>query len=238
MKIALLGYGKMGKYIERLAVEAGHEVVLRINIENKNDLTEARIKQADVAIEFSFPEAAFHNICFCLDNGVPVISGTTGWLDRFSDVKNKCTATKGAFFYASNYSVGVNLFFALNKKLAEMMNNHSQYDTEILEIHHTEKLDAPSGTAITLAEGLIEKLDRKSGWEKENASTPDALAIKSERLPKVPGTHTVGYHSSIDSIEITHTAHSREGFARGALLAAEWIIGKQGCFGMDDLLGF
>ncbi len=238
MKIALLGYGRMGKYIEGLAVGDGHEIVLKINLENKNELTAENIQKADVAIEFSFPDAAFHNISFCLNNGVPVISGTTGWIDQLSEIESICKKNNGAFFYASNFSVGVNLFFALNKKLAQMMNSLPEYNAEILEIHHTKKLDAPSGTAITLAEGMIANLDSKTKWEKENATEDSGLAIKSQRIPDVPGTHTITYGSEIDKIEISHVAHSREGFARGAILAATWIIGKKGIYGMEDLLGY
>lgn len=238
MKIAIIGYGKMGKTIEGLAVAKGHEIVLKITDENTNDLTAENLKKADVAIEFTTPHSAFSNISLCLKSGVPVVSGTTAWLDKYEDAKALCLKTKGAFFYASNFSIGVNIFFALNKYLAEMMNQYDDYNPTMEEIHHTQKLDAPSGTGITLAEGLLEKIARKSKWVNDETENPEELALVSKRIDKVPGTHTINYSSSIDTIEITHVAHSREGFAKGALNAAEWIVGKEGCFGMNDMLGF
>lgn len=234
MKIALLGYGKMGKTIEGLALEKGHSIVLKMNGGEK--LQQAALTEADVAIEFSQPEAAFANISTCIAAGVPVVSGTTGWLDRFEEVKNLCQQEQGAFFYASNFSIGVNIFFAINQKLAELMQGYPQYDIQMEEIHHTEKLDAPSGTAITLAEAILEKVPGKMAWVKEVAERPEQLPIRSKRIDKTPGTHTIVYESAIDKITIEHLAHSRLGFATGALLAAEWLVGKQGCFGMNDLL--
>lgn len=238
MKIALLGYGKMGKAIDELAQQAGHEVVLRIDKDNRRDLTADSIKKADVAIEFSQPEAAFENICLCLRNGVPVVSGTTGWLDRFEEAKILCEEQHGAFLYASNFSIGVNLFFALNRYLAQLMDAHDSYEVSVEETHHTQKLDAPSGTAITLADDIIHRLRRKSSWEKGEARIATALPVISKRVGQVPGTHEIRYQSAIDTITLRHEAHSREGFARGALQAAEWIVGKRGCFEMKDMLGF
>ena len=228
----------MGRTIEGLAVAKGHEIVLKITDKNLSDLTAENLKQADVAIEFTTPHSAFSNISLCLKAGVPVVSGTTAWLDKYEDAKALCLETKGAFFYASNFSVGVNIFFALNKYLADMMSQYDDYNPTMEEIHHTQKLDAPSGTGITLAEGILEKIARKSKWVNNETETPEELALVSKRIDKVPGTHTVNYSSPIDTIEITHVAHSREGFAKGALSAAEWIVGKEGCFGMSDMLGF
>lgn len=238
MKIAIIGYGKMGKTIEKLATAKGHEIVLKITDTNLSDLTKENLEEADVAIEFTTPASAFDNISLCLKSGVPVISGTTAWLERLDEAKEVCAATKGAFFYASNYSIGVNIFFAMNKYLAEMMEQYDDYNPTMEEIHHTQKLDAPSGTGITLAEGLLEKLSRKSKWVNDETSQASELALVSKRIDKVPGTHTINYTSSIDTIEMTHVAHSREGFAKGALSAAEWIVGKEGFFGMNDMLGF
>jgi 4-hydroxy-tetrahydrodipicolinate reductase len=236
MNIALVGYGKMGKTIEKIAQERGHTIVLRIE---ENNLAQALAQSAvkpDVAIEFSMPEAAYSNIMTCLENGIPVVCGTTGWLEHKPAVDAYVTNNKGGFFYASNYSVGVNLFFKLNKYLAKLMNNYPTYEASMLEVHHTEKLDAPSGTGITLAEGVLETLSRKQKWVNAETSQPEELSIISRREPNVPGTHTVTYTSAVDTIEITHTAHSRTGFALGAVIAAEWLPGKQGSFGMDDLL--
>ena len=236
-KIALLGYGKMGKAIEQLALDAGDEVVLRIDADNTDELTTENIKAADVAIDFSQPAAGFHNITFCLRAGVPVVSGTTGWLGRFGEVEKLCAEQQGAFFYASNFSVGVNLFFALNRQLAELMDDWPQYQPAMTEIHHTQKLDAPSGTAITLAEAMIERLSRMSAWRNEATDDTAAIPILSEREGDVKGTHEIRYASAVDTITIRHEAHSREGFAKGALQAAHWLIGKQGVFGMTDMLG-
>lgn len=230
MKIALFGYGKMGQMIEQIARNRGHEIVAKID-ENTQDID---FNSMDVAIDFSMPEAAFGNITKCLNNNVPVISGTTGWLDKYEDAITLCNDKKGAFIYASNFSLGVNIFFELNNYLAKMMQNLPEYKVSLEEIHHTQKLDAPSGTAITLAEGVIAN-SNYSEWKLDNSSDT-ILPITSKRIGKVPGTHTVNYESVVDSISIKHTAHNREGFALGAVTAAEWIIGKSGVFTMRDVL--
>ena len=230
MKIALLGYGKMGQTIERIALERGHEIVLKKDEFN----TYEGLSNADVAIDFSIPTAAVENISNCFYSNVPVISGTTGWLDRFDEMVALCEEKKGAFISSSNFSLGVNLFFGLNEYLAKMMSKFDSYSVEMEEIHHTQKLDAPSGTAISLAKGVIENSDYTNwtlGEAKENLIHIEAL-----RIGDVPGTHTVTYNSTVDSIEIKHTAHNREGFALGAVIAAEWIVGKQGIFTMKDVL--
>jgi 4-hydroxy-tetrahydrodipicolinate reductase len=238
MKIALIGYGKMGKAIEEIAVAKGHTIVLRVSRDNKEDNTVDKLRTADVAIEFTGPESAYDNIIRCLDAGVPVVSGSTGWLTRMAEVRAYCTAKNGAFLYASNFSVGVNLFFELNKQLAALMIDHPEYEPRITEIHHTQKRDAPSGTAITLAEQLLEKIHRKKGWVNHISDNLDELEIVSERVDPAPGTHTIAYESDIDTITITHTAHNRRGFASGAVLAAEYIAGKKGIYEMSDVLGF
>ena len=236
MRIAIIGYGKMGKTIEQLALKKGHEIVLKVDVSNASTWTNMELKQADVAIEFTRPESAIENIKRCFESEVPVVSGTTGWVERMDEVRDKCNDLNGGFFYASNFSIGVNIFFEVNKILAKMMNPYENYDISMEEIHHTQKLDAPSGTAITLAEGIIEEIKRKTQWVKEDAEKKDDLSIFSKRIEKVPGTHQINYDSPIDSIEIKHTAHSRLGFAQGALLAAEWMVGKQGIYGMKNLL--
>lgn len=230
MKLALLGYGKMGQTIERLAKERGHEIVYKIkeNIENYD------LSKADVAIDFSVPTAAFKNITTCFEQNIPVISGTTGWLEKYEEAVEICKEKDGAFIYASNFSLGVNLFFELNKKLAEMMSSFPDYSVGIEEIHHTQKLDAPSGTAISLAEQIIEKTDRK-GWNLNRAEEGE-IPIMAKRIENVPGTHVVTYKSPIDTLKIEHIAHSRDGFALGAIVAAEWIKGKNGVFSMKDVL--
>ena len=238
MKIALIGYGKMGKTIEKLAVERGHEIVLKFDVNNFDKFTTSNIRKADVAIEFTRPESAFDNLKKCIEAGVPVVSGTTGWLDKKTEIDQLCQTQGSALFYASNYSVGVNIFFALNKYLAKMMSNRPDYHIETEEIHHTQKLDAPSGTSITLAEGIIDNITTKKSWVNEAFAEKDQVSIVSKRIENVPGTHTIRYESGVDKIEITHTAHSRTGFATGALDAAEWIVGKKGVFGMSDMLGF
>ncbi|WP_299714805.1 4-hydroxy-tetrahydrodipicolinate reductase [uncultured Tenacibaculum sp.] len=230
MKIALLGYGRMGKEIEKIAQERGHEIVIRDNGEETYD-----IKSADVAIDFSIPNAAFNNITNCFKNNVPVVSGTTGWLDKYDDALEICKANNGGFIYASNFSLGVNIFFELNNQLAKMMSALDQYKVDIEEIHHTKKLDAPSGTAITLAEGIIDNSERKS-WELDGEATQENIPITAVRTPDVPGTHTINYNSVVDAIEIKHTAHNRKGFALGAVIAAEWLQNKQGVFSMRDVL--
>lgn len=238
MKIALIGYGKMGKTIEKMAKSQGHEIVLIIDIGNQQDLTLENLRKADVAIEFTRPESAYDNIVLCIKAGTPVVSGTTGWIDKKPALDKLCQQFKGAFFYASNYSVGVNIFFALNRFLAKMIDTQPQYEIGMEEIHHTEKLDAPSGTAITLAHGIMDNIDRKTQWVNESSTESHLLPIISKRIPKVKGTHQINYRSAIDDLEIKHVAHTREGFAGGAIQAAQWIIGKVGSYGMKDMLGF
>ena len=237
MKIALLGYGKMGRAIEEIAVERGHEIVLRVSIENVEDNTLENIRKADIVIEFTGPEIAFDNIRLCMDAGVPVVCGSTGWLTQYDDAVRYCIGKNGGFLYASNFSIGVNIFFCLNKKLAELMAPYADYDVVIKEIHHTQKIDAPSGTAIALAEQLIERIDRKKQWTSQSGNKPEDLVIFSERTDPAPGTHFVRYHSDIDDIEIIHTAHNRRGFALGAVLAAEFLKSKKGIYSMNDVLG-
>jgi 4-hydroxy-tetrahydrodipicolinate reductase len=230
MKIALLGYGKMGQVIERIAIERGHEIILKKEEHNSFD----GLANADVAIDFSVPAAAVLNISNCLNNNVPVISGTTGWLEQYNNMVELCTKNKGAFISSSNFSLGVNIFFEINEYLAKMMSKLNSYSVHMEEIHHTQKLDAPSGTAISLAKGIIEN----SSYTEWTLNDPNAkqIHIEAKRIGSVPGTHTVNYNSTVDSIEIKHTAHNREGFALGAVIAAEWIIGKQGVFSMKDVL--
>jgi 4-hydroxy-tetrahydrodipicolinate reductase len=238
MNIALFGYGKMGKEIEKIALSRNHTISFRIGRNSSDDQKNITKDKVDVIIEFTQPDAAYENIVFGLDRGIPVVSGTTGWLDKLDKVKELVAKQNGAFFYASNYSVGVNLFFQFNKLIAKVMNNFPDYNVEMEEIHHIHKKDAPSGTAITAAEGLLANLERKKNWVLNQAHSPEQLRIVDKRIAAVPGTHSVIYHSSIDSIELKHTAYSREGFATGAVLAAEFIHGKQGVFGMEDLLKF
>jgi len=238
MKIALLGYGKMGHIIEEIALQRKHDIVLRINDENLGDLTKENIEMADVAIEFTNPQSAVDNILFCLDHKVPVVCGTTGWLSQLKKIEEKCKEVNGTFLYASNFSVGVNIFFELNKKLATLIKTHPGYNVSIEEIHHTHKKDAPSGTAITLAEQIIETSNKKNKWVNSDGENENELSIISKRIDEVPGTHSVKYVSPIDDIEIIHTAHNRKGFAEGAVLAAEFIKGKKGIFSMKDVLGF
>jgi 4-hydroxy-tetrahydrodipicolinate reductase len=245
MKVALIGYGKMGKIIEQIALSRGHQVVLTIDVHNASDIS--RLHEADVAIEFTRPESAIQNLKQCFSQGVPVVCGTTGWIEKYEEVVAACKERNGTFFYASNYSIGVNIFFEINRRLAAMMNGYDMYDVKMEEIHHTQKLDAPSGTAITLAQGILENLERKQTWttvtEPKNTlntegPSPNEIVITAKRIDPAPGTHIVTYDSPIDSIKITHTAHSREGFATGAVLAAEWLAGKKGVFSMKDMLGF
>lgn len=230
MKIALLGYGKMGKIIEQIATERGHEIVLKVD----DAQTPYDIRVADVAIEFSTPHSAFANISNALTHQVPVIAGTTGWLAQYEEAVAICKAHKTAFLYASNFSIGVNVFFALNRALAKLMSKFNNYKVGIEEIHHTQKLDAPSGTAITLAEGIMAETDY-TGWQLGNAPANE-IPIEAKRIGNTPGTHIITYNSEVDTLEIKHTAHNRNGFALGAVLAAEWIIGKEGVFGMKDVL--
>ena len=230
MKIALLGYGRMGKEIEKIALQRGHKIVIKSSGKEDFDIT-----NADVAIDFSIPTSAVKNISNCLNNNIPVISGTTGWLEKYNDVVDLCDEKNGAFIYASNFSLGVNIFFELNNQLAKMMNTLSDYNVSIEEIHHTKKLDAPSGTAITLAEGIIKNSSKKS-WELSENSSEDIIPITAKRIVDVPGTHNVSYKSTIDTINITHTAHNRKGFALGAVIAAEWLANKKGVYTMKDVL--
>ena len=231
MKIALLGYGKMGKVIEKIALERGHEIVLR---KGSSDTFEG-ITKADIAIDFSVPTSAVSHISECLNQNVPVISGTTGWLEKYDEMVHLCQEKNGSFIYASNFSLGVNIFFELNNYLAKMMKNLKDYNVSMEEIHHTQKLDAPSGTAISLANGIIENTDYVN-WTLENP-TANQIYIDAKRIENIPGTHSVFYDSKVDQIEIKHTAHSREGFALGSVIAAEWLIGKKGVFTMKDVLG-
>lgn len=227
----------MGQAIERIAQSRGHEIVHRIDINSKHLLEKEHLSQADVAIEFTTPETAYHNILKCFDAGVPVVCGTTGWLEHLPEVKARCLDQHQAFLYASNFSIGVNIFFELNRRLAELMGpQHETYSVSMEEIHHTQKKDAPSGTAITLAEAIIEKVPGMQGWVNETSADAAKLGIVSKRIDPAPGTHIVEYQSAIDAITITHTAHSREGFAAGAVTAAEWLKGKRGIFTMKDVL--
>ncbi|NLJ01660.1 MAG: 4-hydroxy-tetrahydrodipicolinate reductase [Bacteroidales bacterium] len=235
MKIALIGYGKMGREIERIARDRGHEIVATIDMNEEEKFHSDEFKSADVAIEFTSPASAFQNYIHAFEAGVPVVSGTTGWLDRIDQIKEACEKEGKTFFYASNFSLGVNLFFALNNYLAGLMNLFTDYDARIEETHHIHKLDAPSGTAITLAEGILERVERKKEWSLDKKEA-DTLHIESFREGEVPGIHTVVYESPVDSIRLTHDAKSREGFALGAVLAAEFTKGKKGFLGMEDLL--
>ncbi len=237
MKIALIGYGKMGKAIEEIALQKGHEIVLKINDENSNELNTFNLKKADVAIEFTGPESAFENIKRCFETGIPVVCGSTGWLAALEDIKGYCHSMNGTFLYASNFSIGVNLFFELNTFLARLMNDYEDYEVLIKEIHHTQKKDAPSGTAITLAEQIISQLKRKKTWVNHGIINGNELEIESKRTDPAPGTHSITYTSFIDDIEIIHTAHNRKGFAIGALKAAEFLVGKKGMYSMKDVLG-
>jgi 4-hydroxy-tetrahydrodipicolinate reductase len=237
MKIALIGYGKMGKAIEQIALQRGHEIVLKVGVENLEDNTIENIRKADVAIEFTGPESAFENLIRILDAGVPVVCGSTGWLARYEEVKSHCLSKNGTLLYASNFSVGVNIFFALNKRLAELMAPLPGYEVTLTEVHHTEKRDAPSGTAITLAEQILAKNNQKKQWVNHPSAIPSDLVIISDRIDPAPGTHVITYTSGIDDIEIKHTAHNRQGFATGAVLAAEYLLHKKGIFTMSDVLG-
>lgn len=238
MKIALVGYGKMGKTIEQIALSRGHEIVSIIDINNPEDFESAAFKSADVAIEFTTPATAFDNYMKCFAANVPVVSGTTGWTARMSEIKEMCEKEGKTFFYASNFSIGVNIFFALNKYLAKVMNNFPSYDVRMTEVHHIHKLDAPSGTAITLAEGILENIDRKDRWTLETAEKTTDLPIHAIREGEVPGIHEIIYESDVDTISIKHDAKSRAGFALGAVVAAEFTAGKKGFLGMSDLFHF
>jgi 4-hydroxy-tetrahydrodipicolinate reductase len=236
MRIVLIGYGKMGKEIERIAIDRGHQIVSKIDIENPDDLISLTNKEVDVAIEFSNPVSAFSNIMKCIEKQIPIVCGTTGWLEKKAEVETATQSFDSTFFYASNYSIGVNLFFKLNKQLAKLMQPHAGYDIYTNEIHHIEKKDSPSGTAITIAEGIMSQYPNKNKWVNNEIPRADEIAIWSQRESTKPGTHTVKYISKVDQIEVTHEAFSREGFALGAVIAAEWILGKKGVLGMDDML--
>ena len=242
MKIALLGFGKMGQILEQMALQRGHEVVLKISIDNPYDLTRENLRNADVAIDFSVPGAVLNNIYACFNADVPVIVGTTGWYGKLQEVKDACNKSNSTMLYGSNFSIGVNLFFKLNSFLSKLMNDYPAYDVQLEETHHTQKLDAPSGTAITLAEGIIESLERKDEWMNEVIGTPvevfpkpNQLLIESSRVNNIPGTHSVVYSSEVDDIQIRHTAHNRNGFALGAVVAAEWLQNKNGFFNVADI---
>lgn len=237
MNIALIGYGKMGQAIERMAVERGHAIVLKITTANKHEFTKENLSQADVAIEFTNPEVAEENVLHCLKAGVPVVCGTTGWNHQLPHAELTAVENNTAFLHASNFSIGVNIFFEINKRLAMLMDEQPAYDVSIEETHHTQKKDAPSGTAITVAEQILDNVERKKHWVLNEAKKEEDMAIVAHRVENVPGTHIVKYTSAIDDIEISHTAHNRDGFAQGAVLAAEFVAGKQGIFKMSDVLG-
>lgn len=238
MKVALIGYGKMGKEIEAILLERGHSVPLVIDIKNIGDFKKENFVDIDVAIEFTAPDTAFDNIIKCMEFGVPVVCGTTAWLNRYNDVIELCKKRDGTFFYASNYSIGVNIFFAVNKFLSKIMNNYPSYDVTVEEVHHTQKKDTPSGTAITIAEGILEGITRKDKWVSHTTIEPNELEVIGIRRSIVPGTHTVTWESDADMIEIEHTAKGRKGFALGAVIAAEFIKGKKGVYSMKDLMKF
>lgn len=241
MKIALIGYGKMGHEIEKILVSRGHTIPLIIDMNNTDQLTAANLAGCDVAIEFTTPDTAYGNIVTCLKAGIPVVCGTTAWLDRLKEVTDLCSQKKGAFFYASNYSVGVNIFFAINRQLAQMMNRFPEYDVTVNEVHHVQKKDAPSGTAVTLAEDILAGIDRKTSWLLGATTVPNELEITAQRRAMVPGIHTIVWESDADVITIDHNAKNRSGLAMGAVLAAEFMEDKRGTgrvYGMKDLLGF
>ena len=241
MKIALIGYGKMGHEIEKILVSRGHTLPLIIDQDNTDQLTAENLNQCDVAIEFTTPATAFDNIVTCLKAGIPTVCGTTAWLDRLPEVTDLCQQTSGAFFYASNYSIGVNIFFAINRQLARMMNQFPEYDVTLNEVHHVQKKDAPSGTAVTLAEDTHAGIDRKPSWHLGTTTDRDKLEVTAQRRAMVPGIHTIVWESDADTITIDHNAKNRSGFAMGAVLAAEYLADKRGTgkvYGMKDLLGF
>ena len=238
MRIGLFGYGKMGKAIEKIALEQGLEIAWRISRENRDQVTPGLLRQAEVIIEFTRPESAYDNVMACLQAGVPVVCGTTGWLEQMTDAEAWCTEHQGAMLWASNFSVGVNLFFALNRYLAQLMQQRPEYAPSLTETHHIHKLDAPSGTAISLAQDILAEIGRKSGWRlAPDTPAPDEIPVQAIREKEVPGTHLIRWASTVDDITIEHRAHSREGFAAGALLAARWLPGKSGVFRMKDVLG-
>ncbi|MEO7801425.1 MAG: 4-hydroxy-tetrahydrodipicolinate reductase [Ginsengibacter sp.] len=237
MNIALIGYGKMGKAIEGIALQKGHHIVLKIDVDNYYDFTSENLRKANVAIEFTTPDTAIANIRKCFEADIPIVVGTTGWLNELDDIKKECEDKKGTLITATNFSIGVNLFFAINDYVSKLMSPYDTYDISLEETHHTQKKDAPSGTAITLAEQLLKNIPSKNKWVNEASNDDKHLAIISKRVDPAPGTHSVKYSSSIDDIEIIHTAHNREGFALGAVLAAEFIAGKKGIYSMKDVLG-
>lgn len=237
MKILLIGYGKMGKTIEGIAVKRGHQIVGKIDMENYHELKNFNGENTDVAIEFSHPSSAYNNLKYCAENNIKLVCGTTGWLDKRNEIDNLFIKNGGSFCYSSNYSIGVNVFWAVNEKLAQLMNAHPDYDVTTEEIHHVYKKDAPSGTAITTAEGIINNLDRKKEWTIDiEHLNQNQLFIDHKRIHNIPGTHTVLYTSAIDSIELTHTAFNRDGFATGAVVAAEFVSKNKGIFNMKDVL--
>jgi 4-hydroxy-tetrahydrodipicolinate reductase len=248
MKIALLGYGKMGRIIEKIAIDRKHQVVLKIDHDNQHELTAENLQMADAVIEFSTPASVISNIEHCFNARVPIVVGTTGWYNELQQVKQQCEQSGNSLIYATNFSVGVNIFFHVNRMLAKIMNNYPYYDVQVEEIHHTQKLDSPSGTGITIAEGIIANLDSKNEWVNvlttdgdetaDDNIKSDQLLIESFRINNVPGTHTVIYDSEVDMIEFKHTAHNRNGFALGAVLAAEWIQGKKGFHSVEDMFDF
>lgn len=245
MKIVLLGYGKMGQLIERFAIKRGHEVLLIVDEDNRENITTADLQDADMAIDFSTPDAALDNINLCFEAKLPLVVGTTGWYDRLDEIREICNQQEQALLYGSNFSIGVNIFFHINRLLAKALNPYKQYDVQVEEIHHIHKLDAPSGTAITIAEGIVEHIDQKDKWinsvegaGEELIPKANELLIESLRIDEVPGTHTVLYSSEVDQIEFKHTAHSREGFALGAVIAAEWLLGKKGFFQVTEMFDF
>jgi 4-hydroxy-tetrahydrodipicolinate reductase len=248
MNIALLGYGKMGKIIEKIATDRKHNIVLKIDHDNQHELTAENLKKADSVIEFTTPASVLNNIQHCFDAGVPIVVGTTGWYEHLDQVKQNCVDSGSTLLYGSNFSIGVNIFFHINRKLAKLMNDYAYYDVQVEEIHHTQKLDSPSGTAITIAEGIIDNLDRKKEWinvltaegndADESSLKNEQVLIESFRIDSVPGTHTVIYDSEVDTIEFKHTAHNRNGFALGAVLAAEWVHNKKGFFSVQEMFNF
>jgi 4-hydroxy-tetrahydrodipicolinate reductase len=237
MNIALVGYGKMGKIIEQTAIGRGHRIVLKIDLDNQQDFVSEKVKAADVAIEFTGPHSAFGNLQKLMEMDMPTVTGSTGWQDRHAAIEDLCKTRNGSFMFASNFSVGVNIFFELNKRLAALMSLHPEYQVSITELHHTQKKDAPSGTAITLAEQVLETNPGKKQWVNHASNDPQELPIISERIDPYPGLHRVTYRSSVDEIEISHQAHNREGFALGAVLAAEYIHSRKGIFTMKEVLG-
>jgi 4-hydroxy-tetrahydrodipicolinate reductase len=238
MRIALLGYGKMGKAIEEIALKRGHDIVLKVDENNTGDFTKENMAKADAAIEFTSPHSAYDNIKKGIAMGIPIVSGSTGWTEKLEEIEKYCMEQNGTFLYSSNFSIGVNIFFEINKKLAALMSLHPEYAIQLEEIHHTQKKDAPSGTAISLAEQILEQVKRKKKWVNEESSNAGDIPIISKRIDPAPGTHSIRYTSPIDDIEIIHTAHNRQGFASGAVLAAEFLQGKKGIFSMKDVLRF